>query len=457
MSELHLLAAKDVSRLFLSRELSPVEYLNSLISRIKQFEPNLHAFVQPDFEEALLRAHEVENEFRSGKPHLPLHGIPIGIKDVIDVNGLNTTCCSKIRLNNLATKDARVVEKLRSAGAIILGKVTTHEFAYGGPSFDLPFPPARNPWNEDFHPGGSSSGSGVGLAAGFFPLAIATDATGSIRNPAGACGVLGLKPTYDLISREGVFPLSYTLDHVGPMARSVEDLALILDVVSEHRPDSMYSYSRHLDAGIKDLRVGFVRHFHESDLPAHVEVSEALENVAKLLAELGARVFEIRLPELSEMLALARIIATCEAWAIHKLWLQERPQDYGAITRRRLMAGAFYTADTYLDAQRRRAQLTLDIQNSFRTVDVLLCANSMDLPCRIDDTVETARTHPRQARAPFNLTGHPALAIKAGRAGSGLPLSAQLIGKSFDEATLLRVGQSYECAAAPNSTYPELR
>ena len=276
VSEPEWLTAAETVRAFATRHLSPVELLTALLARIERLDPKLHAFIRLDADAAMDAARAAETEIAAGRVRGPLHGVPVGIKDIIDVAGLPTTCHSKILVDNVAKADAAVIARLRQAGAIILGKLSTHEFAIGGPSFDLPFPPARNPWNPEHHPGGSSSGSGAGVCAGFFPLALGSDTGGSVRNPASACGIVGLKPTYGLVSRRGVFPLSFTLDHVGPLTRTVADNALLLDAIAGHDPADPGSaptnaryFGRMLDRGVRDLRVGFVRHFHEVDKPAH--------------------------------------------------------------------------------------------------------------------------------------------------------------------------------------------
>ena len=344
-----------------------------------------------------------------------------------------------------------MVARLRQAGAIILGKLSTHEFALGGPSFDLPFPPARNPWNPEHHPGGSSSGSGAGVCAGLFPLALGTDTGGSVRNPASSCGIVGLKPTYGLVSRRGVFPLSFTLDHVGPLSRSVADSALLLDAIAGHDPADPASapsaarhFGRDLLRGVRDLRIGFVRHFHETDMPATPEVTAALDDAARVLQAEGAELRSVTLPSLNEFSAVNRVILGAEACSIHAPWLRARPGDYGQLTRRRLLAGAFFSAGDYVGAQRRRAQMIAAVNEAFRDFDVLLCASSLDPASRLDDPAETARTYPRQARTPFNVTGHPALAMMSGLSGAGLPLSVQFVGRYFDDATVLRVAAAYE-------------
>ncbi|MBV9252261.1 MAG: amidase [Acetobacteraceae bacterium] len=454
MTEPYWMSASEAARAFAARQLSPVELLDALLECIRQLDPKLHAFIHLDAEAASQAARAAEAEIVAGRIRGPLHGVPVGVKDIIDVAGLPTTCHSKILLQNVAQQDAAVIAKLRQAGAIVLGKLSTHEFAIGGPSFDLPFPPARNPWNPDHHPGGSSSGSGAGVAAGFFPTALGSDTGGSVRNPASACGIVGLKPTYGLVSRRGVFPLSFTLDHVGPLTRTVADAALMLDAMAGHDPADPGSaasgarqFGAMLDRGVRDLRIGFVRHFHEGDMPAHPEVSAALEEVARVLQAAGAEVRTVTLPSLREFAGLNRVILCSEAWSIHAPWLRARPGDYGQLTRRRLLPGAFMNAGDYVGAQRRRLQVIAAVEDVFRDVDVLLCASSMDPPSRIEDAEETARTYPRQARTPFNVTGHPALAMMAGLSSNGLPVSVQFVGRYFDDAMVLRVAAAYERAS----------
>jgi aspartyl-tRNA(Asn)/glutamyl-tRNA(Gln) amidotransferase subunit A len=459
----HWFGIAEIKRAFAARTLSPVELLTSLLQRIERLDPVLHAFIRLDADAAMDAARAAEKEMAAGRYGGALHGVPIGVKDIIDVAGLPTTCHSKILVDNVARHDAAVIEHLRDEGAIIVGKLSTHEFAIGGPSFDLPFPPARNPWNPEHHPGGSSSGSGAGVSAGLFPAALGTDTGGSVRNPGSACGIVGLKPTYGLVSRRGVFPLSYTLDHVGPLTRTVADSALMLDVMAgPDRADPgsagvpTRDFGQSLDRGVRDLRVGFVRHFHEVDMPAHPEVTAALEDVARVLQAEGAEVRSITLPSLNEFAAINRVILCSEAWSIHAPWLRSRPGDYGQLARRRLMPGAFMSAGDYVGAQRRRLQVIAAVEDALRDVDVLLCASSMDPASRIEDAAETQRTYPRQARTPFNVTGHPALAMMSGLASTGLPVSVQFVGRYFDDATVLRVAAAYERATQWHKRRPPI-
>ncbi|CAN5410206.1 Asp-tRNA(Asn)/Glu-tRNA(Gln) amidotransferase GatCAB subunit A [soil metagenome] len=460
---LHYMTVTDAAHAIATKELSPVELMQAHLARIEKLDPTLNAFIRLDGEPSLAAANVADAYSTAGRLRGPLHGIPVGIKDIIDVAGLPTTCHSKILDGNMATADAVCVTKLRQAGAIVVGKLSTHEFAIGGPSFDLPWPPARNPWNPDHHPGGSSSGSGSGVAAGLFPMALGTDTGGSVRNPASCCGIIGLKPTYGLVSRRGVFPLSFTLDHIGPMTRTVEDNALMLEAIAGHDPLDPGSaavpaghYRAALDRGAKGLRIGFVRHFHEIDMPADPQVTAALEHVMRALQMLGADVRDIKLPSLVEFAAVNRVILQSEAWAIHGAWLRTRPGDYGKLARRRLMPGAFLGAGDYVTANKRRAEMIAAVNAALADVDVLLCASSMDPACRIDRPADVERTYPRQARTPFNVTGHPALAMMAGLSSGGLPLSFQFVARNFDEAMLFRVARAWEKASGMDKKHPPI-
>jgi aspartyl-tRNA(Asn)/glutamyl-tRNA(Gln) amidotransferase subunit A len=462
----HALTLADAAALIAARRLSPVELLQDCLDRIAALDPRLNAVVRSLAESATAdaRAAEAEIARNGGGPRSALHGIPIGIKDIIDLAGEPTTCHSKLCLDRVAATDAAVAARLRAAGAVFPAKLATHEFAIGGPCFDLPFPPARNPWNPAHHPGGSSSGSGAAVAARMMPAALGTDTGGSVRHPATHCGLVGLKPTYGLVSRRGVFPLAFTLDHVGPMARTVRDCALLLgamagpdaaDPGSAMRPAE--DYARDLHLGLRGLRIGYVRHFHERDEPAAPEVAAALDEAARVLAAEGAELRDAELPPLGEFGAVNRAILCAEAAAVHEPWLRERPGDYAQLTRRRLLPGMLLPAVDYVQAQRRRTELVAAVEEAFREVDLLLCASSMDPACRIDDPAEVDRTYSRQARTPFNVTGHPAVSVMCGVSGAeGLPLGLQLAAPAFAEATLLRAAAGYERAAPWREMAPAL-
>jgi aspartyl-tRNA(Asn)/glutamyl-tRNA(Gln) amidotransferase subunit A len=452
MSAPHQLSLAEASARIAQHKLSPVELLEDCLARIAALDPKLNAFIRLTEEEARAGAKAAEAEIARSGPRSALHGIPVGIKDIIDLAGYPTTCHSRQRLDHMAKRDAAVVALLRTAGAVFPGKLATHEFAIGGPAFDLPFPPARNPWNPAHHPGGSSSGSGAAVGARMLPAALGTDTGGSVRNPASQCGIVGLKPTYGLVSREGVFPLAFSLDHVGPLTRTVRDSALMLNVMSGGRED----YARDLGRGLKGLRIGFVRHFHETDTPADAEVTAALEAGAKLMEAEGAIIRSITLPPLGEFSAVNRTILLSEAVTVHEDWLRTRAGHYAAVTRRRLLPGLFIPAVDLMQAARHRTRLIAAVEAAFDEVDLLLTASSMDPPCRIDDTETVERTYPRQARTPFNVTGHPAVTVMAGLSSGGLPLSLQLVSPSFTEALLLRAAEGYEQAAPWKDLTPPL-
>jgi aspartyl-tRNA(Asn)/glutamyl-tRNA(Gln) amidotransferase subunit A len=446
-----------------SKQLSPVEYAKALIARVEKHDGRLNAFLRFTPEIALADAKRAESEIARGEYRGPLHGVPYALKDIVDYAGLPTTAHSKILKDNVVAADAHVAWKLKAAGGVFMGKLATHEFAIGGPSFDLPWPPARNPWNRNHFCGGSSSGAGAATAAGFLPAAIGTDTGGSVRNPASMCGVVGIKPTYGLVSRRGVIPLAYSLDHVGPLTRTVRDNALMLDLIAGHDPLDPGSAARatgscavDLDRGVKGLRIGVIRHFYTTDMKAEAEVADGIEAAVKQLAALGAGVREVSTAPLGEYLAVNRTILTSEAYAAHEKWMRERPQDYGALARERIMAGAFVRAADYVNATRLRRRMADAFHALFSEIDVVVTASSMDLPCRIDDPQAVEYTYARQARAPFNITGGPALSVPAGFSKSGLPLGIQLVGKPWSEAMLYRVAQAYEQATGWAGRHPAL-
>jgi len=307
MSELAFLTVAEAAELLRGKKLSPVEYAKELIERIEHYDGKLNAFLRLAPEKALEDARRAEAEILRGGWRGPLHGVPYGLKDIIDYAGLPTTAHSKILEGNVAGADAVVTGKLRAAGGVFMGKLSTHEFAVGGPSFDLPWPPARNPWNRDHFCGGSSSGSGAATAAGFLPAAVGSDTGGSIRNPATMCGVVGMKATYGLVSRRGVFPLAFSLDHVGPLTRTVRDNALMLDILAGHDPldpgsvnTAAGGYTAELEREVRGLKVGVIRHFYARDMEGDAEMVAGIEAALKVLEGLGAEVREIETAPLGE-------------------------------------------------------------------------------------------------------------------------------------------------------------
>jgi aspartyl-tRNA(Asn)/glutamyl-tRNA(Gln) amidotransferase subunit A len=454
MTEVGALTLAQAAPLIRSRELSPVEYTEALLVRIAALDPVYHAFILVTADIARAEAEAAEAAIARGGWRGPMHGMPYALKDIFDVAGLPTTCHSKLRMNHRAAADATVARRLREAGAVLLGKLSLHEFANGGPTLELPWPAARNPWNIDLHPGGSSSGCGTAAALGLAPATLGTDTGGSVRNPATCCGVIGMKPTYGAVSRTGVFPLAFSLDHVGPITRTVEDNAILFQAIAGHDPADPASARRtHADClaglkqGVKGLKIGVIAHFYEEDMTADPQIVAGLEGAIGVLRRLGADVKPIRLSPLSRWMDCGRIIHYAEAYAIHEKDLQERPEDYAAITRRRMLGGAFIAASEYVKAQQLRTVLCEEYRAALTDVDAVITLSSYDLPCRIDDDEAIARTYERQCRMPFNVAGAPAIAVPTGFSKEGIPLAIQIAGRAFDEATVYRIAWAY-CDAA---------
>ncbi len=463
MTDFAYLTLAEAAALLRDRKISPVEYTEALLARIDRLNGKLDAFLRLTPDIAMADARRAEKEIQAGDWRGPMHGVPYGLKDIIDYEGLPTTGHSKILQDNVAKSDAPVTQKLKAAGGILMGKMSTHEFAIGGPSFDLPWPPARNPWNPDYHPGGSSSGSGSALAAGLLPAALGTDTGGSVRNPASMCGIVGMKATYGQVSRRGVLPLSFSLDHIGPMTRTVTDNAMLLNVLAGHDPGDPASarvdvpdFTAGIDKGVRGMTIGVIRHFYEKDDTCTPEMAKSIEDAIMVLKDLGAEIREIQVDPLQVYAACNRTILVSEAYAIHEKWLQERPEDYGDRGRERILAGAFIRAADYVNATRQRRKLTERFNATIADLDAVVTVSSMEPACRIDDEAEVDRTYPRQARAPFNVTGSPALAVPTGFSSDGLPLAMQIVGKPFDEATVYRVARAHEAATGWTDKHPPL-
>ncbi len=462
--ELAFLSLTEAVRRIRSGDLSPVKYTQALLDHIAAHDGQLDSFLRVLDDGALESAALAEIAVKNGETLGPLHGVPFALKDIVDVAGLPTTAHSQILAQQPPKTDhAAVTAKLHDAGGILLGKTATHEFAIGGPSFDLPWPPARNPWNRTRYPGGSSSGSGAAVAAGLVPMAIGTDTGGSVRNPATACGIVGMKPTYGRVSRRGVFPLSFSLDHVGPMTRNIADNALMLNVIAGHDPGDPGSanlptpdFTADLDKGVDGLSIGVIRHFHNRDMTAEPAMAQALEDALDVLSDLGADISEIETAPLGEFATCNRIILLSEAYAIHRNWLQTRPEDYGESFLERILPGAFLSGSDYVDALRLRRKLTASFNRTISSLDGVIAVSAMDAAFAIDDAEEIALKYPRQARTPFNLTGNPALAMPNGFNDDGMPLAMQIVGKQFDEAMVYRIAAGYEAATDWHAQRPPL-
>ncbi len=463
MNDLHWLEAGEAARLIAARKLSPVELTKALLARIEKYDGGLNAFLTLRPEQSLADAKAAEDAVMRGDALGPLHGVPFALKDIIDAEGWPTTAHSRLLADNVAAADAPVTARLRATGGILMGKLSTHEFALGGPSFDLPWPPARNAWGRDYSPGGSSSGSGAAVAAGFVPIALGSDTGGSVRNPASMNGLLGMKATYGRVSRRGVVPLSFSLDHVGPLTRTTADNALALSVIAGHDPgdpgsadEPMPDMASQLGRGIKGLRIGVIRHFYTKDLIADPEMAAAIEAALTVLEDLGAEIREIETRPLAQYAACNRVILLSEACAIHEKWLTERPGDYGALLIGRLLPGMGFSGVDYVQATRTRARYAAEFNENFNTLDAVVTVNNMEPAFLIEDFEAGEKHYPRQARTPFNVTGNPALAVPTGFSSSGLPLSMQIVTAQFDEAMGYCIAAAYEAATGWTSRHPDL-
>ncbi len=368
----------EAGRLIAAKKLSPVELTRALLARIAAIDPQLNAFLLVTERQALADARAAERAIAAGRKG-PLLGIPVAYKDIYETAGVRTTAHSKILAENVPTQDAETVRRLHAAGAVMLGKLATHEFAIGGPAFDLPWPPARNPWDTRRYTGGSSSGSGAAVAAGLALGALGSDTGGSIRLPAAYCGIAGLKPTPGLVSRRGVIPLAPSLDTAGPMAWTAEDCALLLDALAGHDPADpasvpgpAVSYARGLDVPLKGLRVGLLRRFYEHDVPGSPEVLQMMTRTAATLRGLGCRVEEASLPPVQDYNAVGRVIICAEAYALHEATLKTRLSEYSRVFRVRVLAGSLIRAADYIAAQRRRTDLIAETARTFARFDVLI-------------------------------------------------------------------------------------
>ena len=450
MTDLAYLTIAEAGRLIRARKLSPVELTQALLARIAATEPAYHAYIAVTEELALAQAKAAEAAIMRGEWRGPMHGVPYAAKDIFDVAGTATTCHSKVRIDHRAQSDATAIARLREAGAVLLGKLALHEFANGGPTHDLPWPAARNPWNTDLHPGGSSSGSGVAVAIGTAPGALGTDTGGSVRNPATCCGVVGMKATYGMVSRAGVFPLAFSLDNVGPLTRTVEDNAIMLQAIAGHDAADPASATRAtpdftaaLGGGVRGLKLGLIAHFYDEDMLAAPEQLAAIDAAVDVLRRLGAEVKPIKLSSLQRYSECGRTILMVEAFAVHERDMRERPQDYAPITLRKMLPGAFIPAADYVKAQQVRTALCAEYAAATRDLDAVITMSSLDMPCSIDDAETIAKTYERQCRMPFNVTGSPAIAVPTGFTPEGLPTAMQIVGRWFDEAMVYRVAHAY--------------
>ena len=451
MTDLHYLTLAETAALIRTKKLSPVELTDALLKRIDTFQPQLSAFITITSDLARTQAKAAEQDIAAGNYRGPLHGIPFALKDIYNTQGTLTSGGSKVASNNVPTSNATTTQKLLDAGAILLGKLQTHEFAHGGPSFDLPWPPARNPWNLAHFTGGSSSGSGAALAAGLTPAALGSDTGGSIRGPASHCGITGIMPTYGLVSRAGVIPNSFTFDHCGPMARSAEDCAILLQVIAGYDSKDAGSTEQEIPDyraalktfSAKGLKVGVLRHYWEEDLPAHEDHRAAMEETIKTLRQMGATLEDCRARPMLDGLDVKVIIAESEMFAIQHKDLIARPGDFGRDFLGRALPACLFQASDYVQALREHRRYIADMQPLLEKYDILLTVGFGPAP-RFEDYRVTNFWRKSNAFTPSNAARTPALVLCGGFSKSGLPLGLQLITRPYNDAQLLSVGHAYQ-------------
>jgi len=436
-----------------AKRLSPVELTEACLARVARCEPQVNAFILLDAEGARAQAKAAEARIMAAGPRGPLDGIPFAHKDIYGTKGMATTAHSKVLQGDIPTEDATTVRKLAEAGIVMLGKLATHEFAFGGPSFDLPWPPARNPWNPKHFPAGSSSGTGAAVASGMILGGTGSDTGGSIRGPAALCGITGIKPTYGRCSRAGVLPLAQSLDHTGPMAWTVEDCAILLQAMAGHDPADPASADRpvpdfraRIGKGVKGLRIGLIADWHERDLPVSAATKAGMLAALDFFRREGAEVTEVRLPPLADYAACGWVILLAEAYAVHEHWMRRDPSLYGELLRNRLILASLLTAADLLQAQRKRRALIEATRAAAADCDILVTASAAGEAPLIDAVPPWLFLEKPNYTIPFNVTGWPAITLCTGFGEGGLPVAMQMIAKPFEEPALFGAAQAYEAA-----------
>jgi aspartyl-tRNA(Asn)/glutamyl-tRNA(Gln) amidotransferase subunit A len=451
------------AKLIAGRKLSPIELTQSCLDRMSAMDSVLHAFILPTPERAMADAKAAETAIMKDGPSGPMHGIPIGLKDIVDTAGIPTTCQSRILQDNVPATDATCAARLGAAGTVLMGKLTTHEFADGGPSFDLPMPPARNPWNSDHFTAGSSSGTGAAVASGMILCGIGTDTGGSIRGPAALCGIAGIKPTYGLVSRAGVAPAAFSLDHIGPMAWTAEDCAIMLQVLAGYDPKDPASadrpvpdYTGLIGFNLRGTRVGVIRHFHEHDHPVPPATQTGIDNALMVLRDLGAEIKDVTLSPLQDWHACGSLISITERAAAYEEWSRTRLGDFGERVQRRLVLGALISGVDYVQAVRRRRELRAELKAAMAGLDVVVTAGAPDEAPKMDAVARWDLFDKPNFTMPFNVAGYPAICVCSGFGPQGLPVSLQIVGKPFREAKVFQVADAFEKATEFRARRPAM-
>jgi aspartyl-tRNA(Asn)/glutamyl-tRNA(Gln) amidotransferase subunit A len=461
MNDLSILEAGQALR---SGSLTSRALTEHALARVKALDGLIDSFITVTEDRALADADAADAAFAAGVDKGLMQGIPYALKDIYMTAGIRSTCHSKLMVDHVPTEDCFIETKFKAAGAVLLGKNATHEFAFGGPSFDLPFPPARNPWNPAHIPGGSSSGSGAAVAAGFVRMSMGSDTGGSIRFPAAYCGTVGLKPTYGLLSRRGIHPLSFTLDHAGPLSWTVADSAVTMQTITAFDPLDPASanpgpidFLSGLGKGVEGMKFALPRHFFEKAEGVSDEVIAALDAAVAALRNLGAQVDVITLPDYELFNAVGRIILMAEAYAVHERNLKARPLDYGRFTHSRMVVGGMLSASDLMQALRLRRKLSQVVNNQMLgPYDAILAASALTPAAPFNAVDATMPPAFAIQTIPFNVTGNPAMSMPTGFSATGLPLSLQIVGKPFGDAEVLRIGHALEGALALTSRRPPL-
>lgn len=452
MKDIAFLTATELAPLIQSKQLSPVELTKHMVNRIDKIDPKINSYITLLGENAIEQAKIAEDEIMRGQYKGPLHGIPIGIKDNYSTAGIRSTAGTKVFANHVPDKSATTVEKLLDAGGILLGKLNMHQLGAGSSGINPFYGAARNPWNTDYMTGGSSSGSAASLAAGLATVTTGTDTWGSNRIPAAMCGVYGLKPTYGLVSTYKVIPTSYSLDHPGPFARSVSDLALMLNCMAGHDPKDPLSlnvpipnYTEDLNKGIDGIRIGIPSYYMENLDP---DIEKLFNHAVTTIKGLGAKIIEMELPELSMSTFAGYTTASVEGGAINHTLLQTQPQDYAEDSRALFLAGVLTESPRYLKAQSARRMLANAFKKAFEDVDIILAPTvPFTTPPFKEDWVtqnlEVVR-HGLPFTIPANLSGIPSMSVPMGLCSSGLPAGMQIMGNHLSEKMILQVGSAWE-------------
>jgi aspartyl-tRNA(Asn)/glutamyl-tRNA(Gln) amidotransferase subunit A len=461
------LPVAQLSRLLHEKKVSPVELTRGYLERIGRLNSRLNAYINICEDEALEEARTAEAELLAGRSLGPMHGIPVAAKDQMDARGMPTTVGSSF-LMDLAEEDSTVVARLRQAGSVFLGKLNLSEFALGG-NINHPFGIPRNPWNLDYQPGHSSSGSGVAVAAGLCAAAIGEDTGGSVRTPSGWCGITGLRPTWGRVSRHGLFPLSWSMDQAGPMTRTVEDCFLVFQAIAGYDPMDPYTSRRPVNNflrkdTLRNVRIGLVREAMENDL-VNPETKEAVEKGVRILQGAGASLSEVSIPLFMKGGVISAVLTDTEGAYVHRHWLQTKAEEYDFATRRRLLAGSLMSAQFYQKVLRLRVLVRRQIMDVLKEVDVLVTPSRPIPPQKIEaetglDSKEAVLRKYYGARGttgPFNLAGVPAMSVPCGFTQNGLPIGMQLAARPFDETAVFEAGYVYQMRTDWHNRHPQLK